>query len=241
MIDYIEGLPKDIEGYRNIIVIVDCFSRWCTLHATKTTGSEELARKLHSHCSLFGSPCRLVSDRGSSLLSGLIKDFLALVGTEQIKTLTASKEEDAIVERLNREVMRHLQDIVFDRQVYDKWSYKLPFINRILNNTVHSSTGMTPAEIIFGSSIRLDRGILAPLSGEEVEALTNNSSYKGYITNLWKSQETIIAKARTNLRDKDARHLARKLADNEDEVTIFSLHSYVLAKLLHHSEGDQQT
>ena len=117
MIDYIEGLPEDSEGHKNIVVIVDCFTRFCTLHATKSTGSEELVRKLLAHAAIFGSPCRIVSDRGSSLTSDLIKDYIALVGTEHIKTLTASKEENAIVERLNREVMRHLRNIVFDRQV----------------------------------------------------------------------------------------------------------------------------
>ena len=229
MIDYIEGLPEDKEGHKNIVVIVDCFIRFCTLHATKSTGSEELARKLLSHACIFGSPCRLVSDRGSSLTSDLIQDYIALVGTEHIKTLTASKEENAIVERLNREVMRHLRNIVFDRQVYEKWSYMLPFINRILITAIHSSTGMSPAEIIFGRSIQLERGILAPL-GEEVEAIQKNSSYKEYITNLWNSQQTIISKARSNLKEKDAKNIAQRLEANEGEVTKFPIHSYVLVE-----------
>ena len=123
--------------------------------------------------------CRIVSDRGPALTSDLIKDYIALVGTEHVKTLTASKEENAIVERLNREVMRHLRNIVFDRQVYEKWSHMLPFINRILITTIHSSTGMSPAEMVFGRSVHLERGILAPL-GEEVEAIQKNSSYREY-------------------------------------------------------------
>jgi hypothetical protein len=169
----------------------------------------------------------LVSDQNSSLTSDLIEDYIALVGTEHIKTLTASKEENAIVERLNREVMRHLRNIVFDRQVYEKWSYMLPFINRILITAIHSSTGMSPAEIIFGRSIQLERGILAPL-GEEVEAIQKNSSYKEYITNLWNSQQTIISKARSNLKEKDAKNIAQRLEANEGEVTKFPIHSYML-------------
>jgi hypothetical protein len=114
-------------------------------------------------------PCRLTSDKGSSLISKLIEDFTALVGTEHVKALATSKEEMAIVERLNREVMRHLRNIVFDRQLYDNWSLMLPFTNRILNSTIHSSTGMSPAEIIFGSSLSLNRGILAPLMEKEMD------------------------------------------------------------------------
>jgi hypothetical protein len=38
-------------------------------------------------------------------ISKLIEDFTALLGTEHVKALATSKEEMAIVERLNREVM----------------------------------------------------------------------------------------------------------------------------------------
>ena len=75
MIDYIEGLPADSEGNNNVIVIVDCFSRFSILHATKTTKAEELARKLLYHASLFGFPCRLI--RGPALISDLIQDLMA--------------------------------------------------------------------------------------------------------------------------------------------------------------------
>ncbi len=51
-------------------------------------------------------PTRLVSDKGPALISNLIKDFMALVGTEHVKTMEASKEENAIVERLNRELTK---------------------------------------------------------------------------------------------------------------------------------------
>ncbi len=105
------------------------------------------------------------------MISKLIEDFTALVGTEHVKALATSKEEMPIVERLNREVMRHLRNIVFDRQLYYNWSLMLPFTNRILNSTIHSSTGMSPAEIVFGSSLSLNRGILAPLMEKEMDTL----------------------------------------------------------------------
>ena len=105
----------------------------------------------------------------------------------------------------------------------------LPFINRILITTIHSSTGMSPAEMVFGRSIHLERGILAPL-GEEVEAIQKNSNHREYITNMWNSQQTIISKARSNLKELDAKNIAKRLKANEGEVTRFPIHSYVLAE-----------
>ena len=161
MVDYIEKLPKDSDDNVYILVIIDTFSRFCSLHATKTVQANELVRKLLIHSSFVGMPCRLISDGDSALVSNLVKDFIALVGTEHVKALSSSKEETAIVERVNREVMRHLRNLVFDRQVYDSWSHMLPFTQNILNNPINSSTGMSPNKIIFGSSIRFNRGILA--------------------------------------------------------------------------------
>jgi hypothetical protein len=159
---------------------------------------------------------------------------MALVGTEHVKTMEASKEENAIVERLNREVMRHLRNLVFDRQVYEKWSHMLPFINRILITTLHSATGMTPAEVIFGSSIQLERGIISPLLSDELSTLQNTCTYQEYITNMWTSQPSLILKARSNLLNKDAKNIAKKSEENDGDITVFPVDSYVLAEPLNY-------
>ncbi len=204
----------------NIVVIVDCFSRFCTLQATKSTQSTELARKLLFHSSFFGMPTKLVSDKGPALISNLMKDFMALVGTEHVNTMEASKEENSTVERLNREVMRHLRNLVFDRQVFDKWSHMLPFINRILITTIHSGTGVSPAEVMFGSSVQLERDIISHLLSDELTALQ-----KTYITNMWAYQQSLISKARENLQAKDAKHMVKKSEENDGDITTFSVDS----------------
>ncbi len=84
----------------------------------------------------------------------------------------------------------------------------LPFINRILFTTLHSATGMTPAEATFGSSIQLERGIISPLLSDELFTLQKTCTYQEYITNMWTSQKSLILKARSNLLNKDAKHIA---------------------------------
>ena len=56
------------------------------------------------------------SDRGSHFANDLIKDFLDLCGTPHNLTLAYSKQENAIVERVNKEVNRHLRGLVFDNR-----------------------------------------------------------------------------------------------------------------------------
>jgi len=57
----------------------------------------------------------------------------ALLG--QSLTTAYSSEENDIVERANQEVLCHLNAILFDARVHDKWSYEqLPMV--ILNNSI---------------------------------------------------------------------------------------------------------
>ena len=59
-----------------------------------------------------------------------------------------------MVERANKEVNRHFRAIVFDRKIKSNWSLTLPLVQRVMNTTVHSSTGVASAQIIFGNAIK---------------------------------------------------------------------------------------
>mmetsp|Transcript_16517 Transcript_16517/g.24000 ORF Transcript_16517/g.24000 Transcript_16517/m.24000 type:complete len:116 (+) Transcript_16517:1029-1376(+) len=42
-----------------------------------------------------------------------------------------------------------------------------PFIQRIINSSVESSIGVSPAQLLFGNAIDLDRGILTPFDAAD--------------------------------------------------------------------------
>ncbi len=71
------------------------------------------------HVCRYGIPITIRSDRGTQFVNGIIKELLDLLQVEHEVSLAYSKEQNAIVERANREVMRHLTAIVFDKRVND--------------------------------------------------------------------------------------------------------------------------
>ena len=91
MIDYIENLTEDDLGCKHIAVIIDCFSRYCTLYPTKTTKASELARVLLSHVSIFGVPDNIVSDKGPAFTSEVYTDLMLILGIEHLKRLRDPK------------------------------------------------------------------------------------------------------------------------------------------------------
>jgi hypothetical protein len=110
------------------------------------------------------------SDRGTQFVSGIISQLLSLLQIDHELSLAYSNEQNAIVERANKEVMRHLTAIIFDRRISDEvWSSEyLPLVQRIMNAKVHDTIGISPAELVFGKSINLYTGLLLPTPPESL-------------------------------------------------------------------------
>jgi hypothetical protein len=88
----------------------------------KSTSGLDAARALIDFVGTFACPRIIHSDRGMQFLNDMITSliterFLAI----QCVTTAASKEENAIVERANKEVNRHLRAFVFNIASCVRW------------------------------------------------------------------------------------------------------------------------
>ena len=164
--DAIGPLPPHSEGDIYIIVIIECLTRWVELYQPKARPlSQQLARALLQHSGRYGQASRCIallaytSDNGPQYVNATITELLRLLGTEHVRTIAHSHEENLIVERVNKEVMRHLRALVFDDKTFANWSLKLPLVQRILNSSEHESIGVSPAQLLLGNAISLDKEV----------------------------------------------------------------------------------
>lgn len=107
-------LPKHEEGYQYTLVVICAFSRWIELFPTKTTTAEETARCIHQHFGRWGTADRLRTDNGPAFANDLLKGLANLLGSTNEFTTAYSSENYGIVERANKEVLRHLRALVFE-------------------------------------------------------------------------------------------------------------------------------
>jgi hypothetical protein len=77
------------------------------------------------------------------------------------------------VERVNKEVVRHLRCLVWDRNIRDVFDDPtvIPSVQYILNTHVSSETGFSPFELTFGSSDKIYGDLLKDCSGRPVHTL----------------------------------------------------------------------
>ena len=220
--DFIGPFPN--KGY--ILAFVDTFTRWIEMFVTPDATSGSTANCLLQHFGRFGTPAQLRSDRGPHFVADVIKEFTELVGTEQCLTLAYSKEENSIIERQNKEINRHVRAITFHKSTIDDWELSVPIVQRIINSSYNSNLLCTPAELLFGNALNLDRGLFVTPAERNVSDLTKPLS--AHASKLLLLQDNITKLAKKSLQDSDDIRLG-SYKDNSKK-TEYLPDSYVLVK-----------
>jgi transposase InsO family protein len=225
--DTLGPLPEDEKGNKYLIAIIDIFSRFLEIYPVVDTSAASAADALLQHAGRYGIPSLLTSDGGSQYVNEIISAFLELMGTEHHITLAYSKQENGIIERSNKEILRHLKAIIFESAIITRWGKDLPFVQRIINSTVHESIGVSPAQIIFGDAINLNRGLI--VSVEDKEKFDSEVVMSEYSKDMIARQAEIIAAAQKHQHNVNEQYIATKNKKYKDvEITIFPVNSYVL-------------
>ncbi len=225
-IDTIGPLPLDENGNAYIIVVIDVFSRFVELYAAPDATALSAAKAVIQWIGRYGSPGEILTDNGTQYTADIISQLCDLIRVEHLTILPYSHEENAVVERANREVNRHLRAIVFDKKVKKEWSLYLPLVQRIMNSSVSASTGVTPASIIFGNSIDLDNGLL-PDAAKRVTEHEEGKPLNEYLFKLLQIQAHIIALAQASQYKANQEHMRRK-NNLGNQVTGYDINDYVI-------------
>lgn len=221
-VDTVGPLPADDRGNKYIVVVIDAFSRFVELFPAVDATAVQAARALLEVFGRYGAPRAVRSDNGSQYTATLIKEFLRLVGTQQQLTIPYRPQSNGLVERANGEVMRHVRAIVAERRLNDRWSSVLPLVQRIINATPHLTIGTTPARIMFGDAVHLDRSLLD--TGKQPED-TGTTSYEDYIQRLIDGQRVIID---ASVKHQDAVVTERLNAGDPGKLPDFEVGDYVV-------------
>jgi hypothetical protein len=227
-IDSIGPLKEDTKGNRHIIVIIDGFTRWIELYAVPDVTAEVAARvALLDWVGRFGVPAQIMTDNGTQYANTLWEQLALLMGSEKLESFPYSHQENSIVERANKEVIRHLRAILFDRHIqHTDWSTYVKLVQRIMNAHPVTTTGITPAELLFGNAVSLNDRIL-PMKADEVGIPTRQLSE--ITSEMLAMQAHLIAKAQKLFKEHDDKHVAMPF-DTRKGFDHFPVGSYVLVE-----------
>lgn len=213
----------DPNGNRYVLVLIDSCSRWIELFPIPDLLAETAAEKLVEHFGRFGQPSAIRSDNGTQFINQLHDELYRLTGIERIRTIPHSHEENGLVERANKEILRHVRSILFDRGIHKEWNIAIPMVQRILNSQVSKVTGATPAQLVLTNAINLDQGIyLDPTTSNP-----NNDTLSSWHNKRLSLQQQVLLKAQANMQAmENEKQLAAHVTPTEFNVGTYVLCSY---------------
>ena len=214
-------MPNTSTGYKYILTIIDSFTRYIELYPIKELTAKAALDCLVHWMTTYSIPNNICTDNSSQFQS-IFEEMLSLLKINNYKIHPYSHQENSIVERANKEIQRHLRNLVFEEKLINEWYTLLPLVKRILNSKIHSATGVAPVDIVFAGQVDLNRGILF-----DSKIIGANVSMSEYFKKLYAYQDTLLQKAYDTQEETDLLHMAMAEGINK---TDFPLLSYVLVK-----------
>lgn len=95
-----------------------------------------------------GLPETILTDQGTNFLSSLFSETCKLLKIQKLQTTPYHPESNGALERSHRTLAEYLRHYVStDPLTWDTW---IPYAMFTYNSSVHSSTGYTPHELLYG-------------------------------------------------------------------------------------------
>jgi len=113
-IDHLGPLSSTNKNYNHILAIIDSFSKFVWLYATKSTTTKEVINKLEMQKVYFGNPVQIISDKGSAFTSNEFKEYCETKDIKHSTVITRLPRANGQVERLNRTILSVLNKLTVD-------------------------------------------------------------------------------------------------------------------------------
>ena len=151
---------KEKPVVKNVLVVVDHFTRYVQAYVTKNHMAHTTARVLYNNFSVFGFPQKLLSDQGTEFTGDVIAAMCKLLGIEKIRTTLYHPQTNGSAERVHQTLQRMIGKL--DPEKCRKWPEHIRFVLIAYNATRSQVTGYSPYFLMFGRRPRLPVDLLFP-------------------------------------------------------------------------------
>ena len=164
-VDLVGPLPAS-QGMTYLFTIIDRFTRWPEAIPLPDAHASTCATALvHHWIARFGVPEDITSDRGRQFTSVLWTECNKLLGTEVHTTTAYHPQANGMVERFHRQLKAALKA----RTTNPDWFSELPLVLLGIRSSWRVDPGCSPAELVYGSTLRLPGEFLQPLDARTME------------------------------------------------------------------------
>jgi len=180
--DLIGPLPVTARRNRYICVAVECLTRWAEAAPLRAATAEEVEKFVKKNIiPRFGCPRHLQTDNGTHFSNKIMQKLTEEYGIQHHFSTAYHPQSNGMVERLNQTLAHALARTCHGKD----WDLNLDQCLTAYRTTRHSTTGQTPAKLLFGEELTLPVEVrLRPEQEERTEEVARVEREKVTSTNL---------------------------------------------------------
>lgn len=165
-LDFMGPYPLTRRGNRQILVVIDLFSKFVLIKPIKRATADATVTFLKENVFLkYGVPEIVISDNGVQLKSNVFADFLAKYNVLHWKTANYHAQANA-TEAANKTIKHAIRAYIRIEKTQRDWDVNLPELNCALNTSYHTSTKFTPFAILYGYEMHTNASTYTAIDNE---------------------------------------------------------------------------
>lgn len=166
---------------KKFITMIDQFSKYAEAHPVKSISAKEIIKVLEKILNRNPYPSKIVTDAGREFNNESFREFCKANKIKTHFTSIQNPNSNSPIERLHSTLLEHLQIIKLDPNHKNKnITEKMQLATTAYNNTIHSTTGLTPLNIHFGKTDK----ITDPKNTPRVKLIENHIKNKEMVNKL---------------------------------------------------------
>ncbi|CAG9137622.1 unnamed protein product [Plutella xylostella] len=131
------------------LTLVDAFSKLAQAIEVTNRSTPEVIRALIKYFSYYGIPKKITCDPGKEFNNELMKELMTMYKIDLHITTPNNPNSTSIVERFYSTIIEIYRLAKYDQKCTDAASV-MTYAILAYNNTIHSTTELTPFEVVFG-------------------------------------------------------------------------------------------
>ena len=149
------------------LVTIDAYSKWLEVQVVNAATSHVTIEHLRTLFATHGIPEVIVSDNGAQFTSAEFSQFMIKNGIRHIKTAPYHPSSNGLAERAVKTFKERMKKCRSKSKSIECCLARMLFQYRI---TPHSTTGVSPSELLYGQRIRSHLDFLQPDLASHVKA-----------------------------------------------------------------------
>lgn len=176
------------------LIAVDAHTKWVEVYNMNTaTSSAAVIGKLYEFMSRFGVPKTIVSDNGTAFCSREFELFCATNGISHMTSPVYHAPSNGQAESLVKIVKKGIKSCLMSSHSAKDSSVRLLKYLMDYRNSVHTATGLSPAQLVFGHKLRSRLDMINPKS-----SAPSSPSVSDHVKNQQCTQNKQQRKNKTN-------------------------------------------